>query len=179
MGHKHTREEILDGALAAAFDEGLGQLTFGRLAKRLGVSDRVIVYYFPSKDDLITNVVTGLGLRLQETLAAAFPGPAADHRALARTAWPILARPEVDPVFALFFEAMGLAVAGREPYRTLLPLLVEGWLDWAASLIAGTPAARRAEAEAAVALIDGLLLMRQVAGPEAANRAARRLGLTR
>lgn len=179
MGHKHTREEILDGALAAAFDEGLSQLTFGRLAKRLGVSDRIIVYYFPTKDDLIANVVTGLGLQLQETLAAAFPAPAADHRELARTAWPILARPEADPVFALFFEAMGLAVAGRQPYATLLPGLVESWLSWAATLISGPPAARRAQAEAAIALIDGLLLMRQIAGPEAADRAARKLGLTR
>ena len=56
MGHKHTKEEILEGALAAAFDDGLSQLTFGRLAKRLGINDRVVVYYFPSKDDLTIHV---------------------------------------------------------------------------------------------------------------------------
>jgi len=48
MGHKHTKEEILDGALRAALDEGLSQLTFGRLAKRMGMNDRMIVYYFPT-----------------------------------------------------------------------------------------------------------------------------------
>jgi len=175
MGHKHTKEEILAGALESAFDEGLSQLTFGRLAKRLGISDRIVVYYFPTKDDLITEVITSLGRQLQETLAAAFAAPAADHVALARTAWPILARPHVDPVFALFFEAAGLAVARREPYHTLVPQLIEAWIAWASALIEGTPAVRRAEAEAAVALIDGLLIMRLTAGPEQANRAARRL----
>ena len=34
VGYRHTREEILDGALRAAIDDGLSQLTFGRLAKR-------------------------------------------------------------------------------------------------------------------------------------------------
>ncbi|MDH4074406.1 MAG: TetR/AcrR family transcriptional regulator [Acidimicrobiia bacterium] len=177
MGHKHTKEEILAAALESAFDDGLSQLTFGRLAKRLGISDRIVVYYFPTKDDLITEVITSLGRQLQETLAAAFAAPAAGHVALARTAWPVLARADVDPVFALFFEAAGLAVARREPYHTLVPQLIEAWIAWASALIEGTPAVRRAEAEAAVALIDGLLIMRLTAGPDQANRAARRLGI--
>ncbi|MEJ7583124.1 MAG: hypothetical protein WKF43_03370 [Acidimicrobiales bacterium] len=33
------------------------------------------------------------------------------------------------------------------------------------------------EAETAITLIDGLLLLRQLAGPASANRAARRLGI--
>ncbi|MCV7072419.1 hypothetical protein MJO55_24145 [Mycolicibacterium rufum] len=36
---------------------------------------------------------------------------------------------------------------------------------------------RAREAEATMALIDGLLLMRHLAGPRAADRAARALGL--
>ena len=37
----------------AVLDEGLSRLTFGRLAKRIGINDRSIVYYFPTKADLI------------------------------------------------------------------------------------------------------------------------------
>ena len=175
MGYRHTKEKILAGALAAAFDDGLSQLTFGRLAKRLGVSDRVIVYYLPSKDDLITDVLLGLGAQLQAALAPAFATPADDHLEMLRAAWPLLARPEHDPVFALFFEAGGLAAAGREPYRQLVPQLVEAWVDWASGLIRGTPARRRGEAAAALAAIDGLLLFRQLAGAIAADAAARRI----
>ncbi len=175
MGYRHTRTEILEGAVAAAFEDGLSQLTFGRVARRLGISDRVVVYYFPSKDDLLGAVLFAVGVRLQETLSPAFADRAEDHVAMVRAAWPILARADADPVFALFFEAAGLAAAGRAPYRTLVPELIEAWIVWAAAFLRGTPARRRAEAEAAIATIDGLLLLRQLAGAEAADRAARRV----
>ena len=45
----------------------------------LGVSDRIVVYYFPTKDDLITEVLLLVGVRLQGVLATAFTEPAHDH----------------------------------------------------------------------------------------------------
>ena len=177
MGHKHSKEEILDGALAVAFDDGLSRLTFGRVANRLGISDRIVVYYFPTKDDLVSEVVLAMGLQLQETLAAAFGARATDHIELLRVAWPVLADERVDPVFALFFEANGLAVAGRTPYATLVPALVDAWITWLEDFIDGPPSRRRTEAETAIAVVDGLILLRLLAGPEAAERSARRLGI--
>jgi hypothetical protein len=41
----------------------------------------------------------------------------------------------------------------------------------------GTPSQRRTEAETAIAVIDGLLLLRLLGGADAADRAARRLGI--
>lgn len=152
-------------------------MTFGRLAKRLGISDRVLVYYFPTKADLIGEVIVAMGLELQQSLANAFATPAADHVEVTRTAWPVLASPQNDRVFALFFEANGLAAVGREPYASLVPGLIAGWIDFAASLLAGTPAQRRAQAEGAIATIEGLILLRLLAGSEAANRAAKTLGI--
>ncbi len=177
MGPKHTKEEILAGALEAAYAEGLSQLTFGRLAKRLGTSDRIIVYYFPTKDDLISEVLVAVGGRLMEELEDAFGERATDHVELAATAWPVLARKDVDPVFALYFEAIGLAAAGREPYRALVTQLINGWVEWLTDFFDGPPEHCRSEAEAGIALIDGLLLLRQLAGPEAADRAAARLNV--
>jgi len=164
-------------ALAAAIDDGLSQLTFGRLAKRLDVNDRIIVYHLPSKDELIAEVLLTMGGRLQEVLARAFTTTASDHVQLAKAAWPVLARPEIDPIFSPFFETIDLAAAGREPYKTLAAQLIDAWTKWLASFFRGTAKQRRAEAETAVAVLDGLLLMRQVSGPAAANRAAARLGI--
>ncbi|MCU0311132.1 MAG: TetR/AcrR family transcriptional regulator [Acidimicrobiales bacterium] len=177
MGPKHSSEEILAGAVEVAFAEGLSQITFGRVAGHLGISDRTVVYYFATKDDLLTEVLLSLGARLQSALGEAFTGPADGHLDLARAAWPVLARSSVDPVFALFFEATGLAAAGREPHRTLVPQLVEAWIDWLTTLFEGRPARRRTEATATIALLDGLLLLRQTVGPEAAERAASALGV--
>jgi AcrR family transcriptional regulator len=177
MGYRHTKQDILDGAFAAALDGGLSKLTFGRLAKRLGINDRTVVYYFPTKDDLLTEVVVSMGLHLQQLLAGAFSTPAADHIELAQAAWPMLARVDADPIFALFFEANGLAAAGRAPFDALVPQLTGAWIDWLMTFLTGTTSRRRAEAEAAIAVIDGLLLLRQLAGPASAARAAARLGI--
>lgn len=177
MGYKHTNDEILQGALDTAFREGLSRLSFGRVAKSLGISDRTVVYYFPTKTELITEVLLAMGAQLRTTLAPAFTTRVDDHVELLRVAWPLLATTDADPVFAMFFEANGLAVTGLEPYSTLLPDLVAAWIDWAAEFIDGDDEHRQVEAETAIALIDGLLLLRQLAGPVAAERAARRLGI--
>lgn len=177
MGHKHTRDQILDGAVEAAMSDGLSRLTFGRLAKHLGVSDRIIVYYFPTKTQLITEVLVAIGERLQVVLGHAFTTPADDHRDLARAALPVLAQTEIDPLFAVYFEACGLAAAGIEPFGDLAGQLMEGWTGWLTEFFSGEPQRRRTEAEATVALVDGLLLVRQLVGGAAADRAAVALGV--
>jgi AcrR family transcriptional regulator len=177
MGHRHTKEQILEGGLAAALEDGLSQLTFGRLAKRLEINDRTIVYYFPTKEDLIAEVIVSMGLQLQSTLAKAFTTTAADHIELLRTAWPVLARVEYDAIFALFFEANGLSATGRDPYKAIVPMIVETWIEWTTTYLTGTAKQRRIEAETAIAVLDGLLLLRLLSGPAAAQRVARRLGV--
>lgn len=171
VGHKHSKEQILSDALSLALDEGLSQLTFGRLARRLGISDRIIVYYFPTKADLIGEVIGAMGQDLQEAMTEAFAEPASSYTDMIEQAWPLLATPTNDRVFALFLEANGLAAVGVEPYATIVPGLVEGWISWAATLADGSEADARTQAATAVAVIDGLVLLRLLAGAEAAERA--------
>ena len=177
MGYRHSREDILDGALEAALAEGLSPLTFGRLAKRLGVSDRVIVYYFPTKTDLVLSVLELIAARLQSILVGAFTQRASGHLELVRAAWPHLATDDIDPIFGLYFEAIGQATAGIEPFVGLSGSLIEGWITWLSGFFDGDPHTCRAEAEATLVLLDGLLLMRQLAGGAAADRAAMQLGV--
>jgi AcrR family transcriptional regulator len=171
VGHRHSRSEILQGALEAALDDGLSQLTFGRLAKRLEISDRIVVYYFPTKADLIAAVIAAMAFSLQDALTDAFDTPVVDHREMIRRAWPVVATPANDRVFSLFLEANGLASIGVEPYATLVPPLMTAWIDWATELIDGIDDERHAEAAAAIAAIDGVYLIRLLVGPEAADRA--------
>jgi AcrR family transcriptional regulator len=173
MGYRHSKDEILEGAISFALAEGLSRMTFGSLARHLGISDRIIVYYFPSKSDLINEVMGQVGLRVQTTLQSVIKTAATDHKEFVGAVWPALAQRKNDPMFALFFEASGLAVAGVEPYRSMAPALVRAWIDWAEQSIDGPPAIRKTQASAAIATLDGLLLMRQLAGAEVANRAAK------
>ena len=178
MGYRHDRDDILGAAVELALDGGLGSLSFGRVASHLGISDRMVVYYFPSKADLISSVAVELGTQLQGLLERAFGPEPLDVDELQRRAWPVLASSSADGVFRVFFEMIGLAAAGSAPYDTLAPTLLQGWIDWLATRISGgSDAERRRQAAGVVARMDGLLMVRTVLGPRTANAAASELGL--
>lgn len=177
MGHKHSRDALLDAALAVAAEQGLHRLSFGRVATRAGTSDRVVVYYFPTKDDLVTGVLERVGDLLLTMLAPVLAGPVEDHRALARTVWSAVGTAGSEPLVAVYVEALGLAASGTPPYTTVAPAVVEAWTGSFAAHLAGDDTTRRSEARAALALVDGLLLLRLAAGEAAADDAARTLGL--
>lgn len=143
-----------------------------------GIADRSIVYYFPTKAELLTRTTFAVGEQLQELLDDAFGSkPLPGHQLLQR-AWPTLARPGADAVFAVFFELVGLGAARIEPFDALAPAVMNAWIDWIIPRIdAPDEATARTVALGTLATLDGLLLLRQTLGPEAAEEAAAGLGL--
>lgn len=180
MGYRHDRDEMLEAAVRLALDEGVAALTFGRVAAAVGTSDRMVVYYFPTKADLVVGVVTAIGTQLQATLETAFGPDPLNADELMRRAWPVLAAEPSVTIFGRFFEVIGLSLAGQAPYTALAPALLDGWIDWLAGRVeAPTAARRRAIAAGIVARLDGLLLLHSVSGAHTARAAARELGIVR
>lgn len=179
MGYRHSSDEILEAAVAVALESGLAALTFKRVGERLHISDRTVVYYFPTKLDLIHAVADALVTDMVELLEEAFGSTRLSQGDLVSRAWPVLTTVSADRVFALYFEIIGLAASGHEPYDALAASLVAGWVDWLDPRVLGsTKEIRRRRALATVAQIDGLLLVRHVLGPASGDAAASEAGIS-
>lgn len=178
MGYRHDRDDMLQAAMRLVLADGLAALTFSRVAAEVGTSDRMVVYYFPTKADLVVGVVSSLGTQLQATLEVAFGPHPLDADELMRRAWPVLNTGDATVMFDRFFEILGSAIAGRAPYTDLAPALLNGWIDWLAERVrAPTRPQRRAVAASIVARLDGLLLVQRISGAPTARAAARELGI--
>ena len=178
MGYRHDRNELLAVAVDIALTEGVSAISFGRVAKQLGISDRMVVYYFPNKTDLINSVVFEIGLRLQTMLESAFGPEPLEATELMRRAWPVLSTDAVMPMFDGFFEIIGLASVGKSPYSDLAPLLLNGWIEWLVPrVVASDEVQQRAIAASVVAQLDGLLMVRRISGADVALSAAQAMGI--
>jgi len=75
--NRSTRDRILDAALAAFADRGVEATSLDSLAAEIGVRKQTILYWFPSKEQLLLGVVdhavAELATRLSEAAAAARP----------------------------------------------------------------------------------------------------------
>jgi AcrR family transcriptional regulator len=109
-----AREQtILDAATAMAGEGGMGAVQIADVAKRAGIAAGTVYRYFPSKTDLVAELVAavaGRELDAMKSAAAAAPGPlsalaasiatfAARSLAERRLAWAVIAEPvdaEVD-----------------------------------------------------------------------------------
>jgi AcrR family transcriptional regulator len=162
---EEKREAFVEAVVAHLVSEGLADTGLRSLARVCGTSDRMLIYHFGSKDALLEQafgaVVAGLTAQLDALL-----GPR--RRAPARLLEDLLAavdRGPFLPVVRLWFELVGRAVTGEEPYRASARALGERWLAW---IEAHLPRDRADRAPELFATLEGTLMLRllDLPGPE-------------
>lgn len=136
---------------------GIGRRPLRAIADEVGTSHRMLLHHFGSRDELLVAVVE----EVERRQAAVF-GTLPDDPVAAFTAmWVDLRRPELRPLERLFFECYARATRGEPPFASLLPGLVDDWLDAAEGrglVWPGDARAERARARAGLAIFRGLLL---------------------
>ena len=104
---------------------GLSDLSLRPLAKAVGSSPRVLLYYFGSKENMVSEVLAEVR-RQQASNYAEIHG-----RNLHEEYWMVWKRmsaPDSARMFRLFFEAYGIALRRPKAYRSFLRSTVEDWL---------------------------------------------------
>ena len=174
-GRPQQRQEFLAGAVSYVLRHGAGSLSLRPLAAALGTSDRMLLYYFGSREHLLVSVLDRVGDELVAALSEAVPPGRSRPDELLRALWTVAREPAFDPVLRLYVEVLGQAAAHVAPFPAAAHRTAHRWLDWARERV-DVPVAERQDAAAALlATVDGLLLLRLAVGSEVAEQAARRL----
>ncbi|MGY1619552.1 TetR/AcrR family transcriptional regulator [Geodermatophilus sp. SYSU D00691] len=170
-GRPEQRAAFLAGAVEHVLDRGVTTLSLRPLAASLGTSDRMLLYYFGSREQLLAAVLAEVSTQLQDHLSEILPERALSPAALLRAAEAALRSDRVDRHLRLYVEISGLAAHGQEPFRTVAAAVAEGWRTWLEERLDVADDDRAAAAAGVLATIDGLLLLRFLVAPDVADRA--------
>src|SRR3954463_11865062 len=112
------RDELAEAATDYALANGLIDLSLRPLAAAIGTSDRMLLYHFDGKDDLVATVLRVSNDRsVAEVRALAPPG---DVRTAVLTLGEAVTSPRLDRCQRLYVEAAALGLFGREPYSSVV-----------------------------------------------------------
>ena len=154
------RAEALDRIADHMLSEGLAPSSLRALGTASGTSDRMLLYYFTDKDEIVTLALQAVCVRLARMLAEAVgeapplpPGP------LLRQLAPLMRGAAFRPFMRLWLELAVLAAREQEPFRRVAGEIAGAFIAWVAGRLDVEDAGRHAEAGALVALLDGVILL--------------------
>lgn len=145
-----------------ALQNGLIGLSLRPLAASLGTSDRMLLYHFGTKDDLVAAVLRDSNDRAVEAIHAL--EPSADLRAAVHDLWSVAHSPAFEPCTRLYVEAAALGLLGREPYATVVCEANDRWLQSFVTHLTRS-GVRRPLAKRAATIIDAAFLGFQLDAP--------------
>ncbi|WP_327299220.1 MULTISPECIES: TetR/AcrR family transcriptional regulator [unclassified Streptomyces] len=159
--HGDRRAQLVDAAVDHVAAHGIADLSLRRLGAAIGVSHRMLIHYFGSKERLFVEIVRTSERRQRDLLSRLRLESGLSPADLARRLWQQLADPRLAGQERLFFEVCGQALRGRPEAAPVLEGLVKDWLEplVAAEVSAGAdPAVARRRARMGLATVRGLLL---------------------
>lgn len=155
MRDNARRTQLTEAATDYALAHGLIGLSLRPLAAELGTSDRMLLYHFAGKDDLVAAL-----LRTSSDRSVAVVRDLPPSRGVRRAVldlWTAVTTEPMDRCQRLYVEASALGLLGREPYLSEVSEANERWVKALADHLVAS-GARPREARRAVALLDATFM---------------------
>lgn len=136
---------------------GLSDIGLRKLAAVSGTSDRMLIYYFETKDALIGEVLHSIASGFVGQLDLLFGQHKRNRDVLLDELLTLSGTPQFYAVIQLWFEVVGLAARGQEPFLHNATEIAANWLNWIESRMAD---AQPDDAIALFAEIEGRLMLK-------------------
>ena len=133
-GVESERERLLGLVAGYVLEHGIAELTLRKLGAAIGTNNRMLLYYFSSKEQLIEQALMAASTRFPGFAAAmtGLDGPGSLVERLDRC-WAGIAAPENHPFHRLFFEVYGVALHQPGRFDGFLSRVGHDWTN----LVAG------------------------------------------
>ena len=149
------RDEVARAATDYVLQQGLVGLSLRPLAAQLGTSDRMLLYHFDGKDDLVATVLRMSNERSVTAIRELPPAP--DVRSGVLRLWAAVTEPMLDSCQRVYVEAAALGLLGREPYVSVVREANAVWIAALADYLVGSGMPRQLAARAVV-LMDAAMM---------------------
>jgi AcrR family transcriptional regulator len=153
------RAEIIEKLARHVVEAGLGDTGLRRLAAVAGTSDRMLLYYFENKDEILTAVLTRIASGLAESLGAILgTRPLAPARAL-EAIWATLKGDAFADQLRLWLDLSSRASRGDPVFGEAVAHIGEDWIAWLSGILDVPEADRAPLAVLMMAAVDGQVVL--------------------
>ncbi|MGW3666507.1 TetR/AcrR family transcriptional regulator [Streptomyces sp. NPDC005141] len=174
------RRDLIDRVRAYLIRNGLAELSLRPLARALGTSDRMLLYYFGTKENMVAEALALDERRplLRARSVLGTPGSPQDPAGLRRfmeETWEQFRAPDLRAALPLYLEIMALSLRHPDRYGPVMHDVLTEWTGLLASTFRGlgmTEARARTEATILVDATFGLLAVSLATGDRARADAA-------
>jgi AcrR family transcriptional regulator len=128
-----AREAMLQAMVGYVLQHGLADASLRPLARAAGTSDRMLIYHFGSKQQLIGAILIKLGESFGQVLDIQFAARRANDRQACLTEVARIVRsPQMRPIMRVWMQVLAASAAGETAYletgRTIIERLT-GWVE--------------------------------------------------
>ena len=178
MTIKESQRQLAIDLIARHFLKfGLAKSSLRQLAAAAKVSDRMLLYYFKNKNEIIFEVMTRLAAQLSDMLDQAIPAQkkvSVSEMILITTR--LTQSKEFSPHMRLWLEIAAQAVRNKRHFVEIANQIAGGFITWIEGHLDIESRTERKEAAAMIlAMVDGLALLEACTDEVTARKAAKRM----
>jgi AcrR family transcriptional regulator len=154
------KAQIIEQITGYLIANGMADIGLRKLAEVADTSDRMLIYYFGTKEALLGEVLQAIAAGFTVQLDALLGQQTRRADVLLAELLELGGTPHFRAVIQLWFELVGLAARGQEPFATNATAIATNWLQWIASRL---DEAERDQAGTLFAELEGRLMLRLLA----------------
>lgn len=165
------RSELVELLASHLLAQGTAGASLRPMAEAAGTSDRMLLYYFRDKADLLSAVLARIGERLMMELEARKTSHALPFDRLRHELATIVMADDLSPYMNLFIEIAGLSARGDPFYRQVAEQMGRGFLAWGAAQLDCADDQRAVQVAQLLVTTEGLIFLKAIGLGDVASRA--------